>query len=465
MADAQPQNGELAISKAPKNIYSRTNRCLSLFSKYRNMSVDQNPYQLYMAIYEVWFLFWVNTSSCLDRRLKFYPDMKELVMSMLSVLQRALRLASISHPLARTVVETDGALYGITGAISRLERLDQCIRNYESPAAREAREIRRLVATKWGDGSAALVWRLIHGRFPRAEPTLITQLVLSILHRRYRIIYHLLKYEKAMENANPGARRSQQREMADDTLLYPASYPDPPEVARGESKANCRYCFRDIVIPQSASRKQRRAQWESHLKADLKPYACLSEYCRHIPKLFSTADEWKDHMEMHNRYLIGNETNWFREIHRTKWPCPFCNDSNTCFITLHDLQNHLIEDEVTNHPDITGWDTSMLRRSRVPNPRDKYCCPLCNMEQKGRTPKKRSDRLYTHFIDHLEELALVSIYGWNVEISKITGQSISSTHSVDVGERNSLRRRSGPNHDQRKSMKRKILDCAKRFRD
>lgn len=100
MADAQPQNGELAISKAPKNIYSRTNRCLSLFSKYRNMSVDQNPYQLYMVIYEVWFLFWVNTSSCLDRRLKFYPDMKELVMSMLSVLQRALQLGEY-HRISR----------------------------------------------------------------------------------------------------------------------------------------------------------------------------------------------------------------------------------------------------------------------------------------------------------------------------------------------------------------------------
>lgn len=170
--------------------------------------------------------------------------------------------ASICHPLARTVVETDDALYGITGAISRLERLGQYIWNYESPAAREAREIRRLIATKWGDGSAALVSKLINGRFPRAEPTLITQLVLSMLHRRYRIIYHLLKYEKAMENANPGARRSQQQDMADDTLLYPASYPYPPEVARGESKANCRYCFRDIVIPQSASRKQKRAQWE-----------------------------------------------------------------------------------------------------------------------------------------------------------------------------------------------------------
>ncbi|KAH0593509.1 hypothetical protein MHUMG1_08647 [Metarhizium humberi] len=458
MADAPPQNGELAISNAPKNIYSRTNRCLSLFSKYRNMSVDQNPYQLYMAIYEVRFLFWVNTSSCLDRRLKFYPDMKELVMSMLSLLQRALQLASISHPLARTMVETDDALYGIAGAIIRLERLDQCIRNYESPAAREAREIRRLVATKWGDGSAALVWKLIHGRFPRAEPTLITQLVLSILHRRYRIIYHLLKYEKAMENANPGARRIQQREMSDDTLLYPASYPDPPEVARGESKANCRYCFRDIVIPQSASRKQKRAQWESHLKADLKPYACLSQHCRDIITLFSTAEEWKEHMETHG-------ADWFRTIHRIRWPCPFCNDSTTRFLTRIELEDHLIEDEATNHPDITGWDLSTLRRSRVLNPRDEYCCPLCNMEQKGRTPKKRSDRLYTHFIDHLEELALVSIYGWNVEISKITGQSINSTDSVDVGERNSLRRRSGPNRDQRKSMKRKILDCAKRLWD
>ncbi|KAF5137808.1 hypothetical protein E5D57_001587 [Metarhizium anisopliae] len=87
------------------------------------------------------------------------------------------------------------------------------------------------------------------------------------------------------------------------------------------------------------------------------------------------------------------------------------------------------------------------------------------MEQKGPTPRERSDRLYTHFIDHLEELALVSIYGWNVEISKITGQSIASTDSVDVGERNTLRRRSGPNHDQRKYMKRKLWDCANRFWD
>lgn len=103
MADAQPQHGELVVSKAPKDIYSLTEKCRGLFSTYHQMSIHQTPYKWMMVIYEISFLLWANTSRCLDDRVKFFPGMKELFMSMLSVLQESLeggeyhRISRIDH--------------------------------------------------------------------------------------------------------------------------------------------------------------------------------------------------------------------------------------------------------------------------------------------------------------------------------------------------------------------------------
>ncbi|KJK79269.1 hypothetical protein H634G_05509 [Metarhizium anisopliae BRIP 53293] len=381
------------------------------------------------------------------------------VMSMLSVLERALERAIIRHPLIKTVVETDAAMFGITGAISRLERLVPIIQIRESPVAREAMLVRRLVAKEWSNDYAPRISKSIQAKFPRAEPTLLAQLILSILYRRCRLIYHLSKsdkpqYEKGTENAAPSARRSRQQDMADDKFSYPPSYPDPPEVAHGEGKSKCPYCL-NTVIPQSENREQWRTQWESHLKADLQPYVCLSAECRHFFMFFSTVEEWKDHMQSHG-------ADWIRNIHRTRWPCPFCNDSTTRFLTQDELEDHLIHDEAPNHPHPMDWDTLTLERSMKPDPRNKYCCPLCNEEQKDGTPSERSNQLYSHFLAHLEVLALVSIDDWVVKTSKTIDASIDRTDSVDVGGRNPLHCRSGSNHDQGKSTKRKILAYPKR---
>lgn len=92
-ADAQPQNGELAVSKA-QDIYSLTMKCRDLFSTYLDMTTS---YTWQVLNYECRFLTWASTlaviddeSTCLDRRLRLSPDIKQLVMSMLSVLERAL---------------------------------------------------------------------------------------------------------------------------------------------------------------------------------------------------------------------------------------------------------------------------------------------------------------------------------------------------------------------------------------
>lgn len=163
---------------------------------------------------------------------------------------------------------------------------------------------------------------------------------------------------------------------------------------------------------------------------------------------FSTVEEWNDHMRSHR------DDDWFQNIHRTRWACPSCNDNNACFLTESDLENHL---ELDEHRNPAVWGKSTLKRNRVLNPRKKYCCPLCNVEQKHGTPRERSDQLDTHFLAHLEDLSLVSIHDWDAEISNLINASINGADAVDVGRRNPLHRRSGPNHDQGKSMQQKLL--------
>ncbi|EXU97495.1 hypothetical protein X797_009404 [Metarhizium robertsii] len=428
MADAYTQNGELAISKA-QDIYLQAEKCRLLFSTYLKMFQLPTPYRWHVLNNECRFLTWARTlgvfdhkSIRLDRRLRFSHDFKELFMLMLSVLEEGLEQTLLRHPPINTVVENDAAMFAITGAISRLERLVPMIQIHESPVAREALLIRRRIAREWGDKYAPYVSQLIQRLFPGAEPTLRAQLTLSILYRRGRLIHHLLtsdrlQYEMGTENANPGASRSQQQGITGGIFSY------PPE--------------------------EKRARWLSHLKADLQPYVCLSAECRHFLMYFSTVEEWKGHMESH-------DADWFQNIHSTRWSCPFCNDSSTCFLTKGDLEDHLIHDEATSHPGRACWNTLTVERSVVPKRRNRDCCPLCNEELTTDTPSERPHRLYTHIIDHLDELAWVSIYWWNVESYKRIGVSVNSTDSVDVQGGNPQHRCSGAGRSQGQCMKRKL---------
>lgn len=174
--------------------------------------------------------------------------------------------AIIRHPLAETVVKTDAAIFGIDGAISRLKRLVSILQIRECPVAREALQVHRLIAKECRNAYASLVSQLIQAVFPDAEPTLQGQLTKSVLYRRYRLIYRLsksekLQYAKRTGNANFGASRNQQQDMAGGTFSYPPPVPDQPEAAHGESEVKCPYCLDDIVIPQSETEQQKRARW------------------------------------------------------------------------------------------------------------------------------------------------------------------------------------------------------------
>ncbi|KAG8409321.1 hypothetical protein J3459_017627 [Metarhizium acridum] len=124
------------------------------------------PFRWHVLNYETRFLDCASNLAviddatiCLDRRLRDSPDIKELAMFMLSTLQQALKLAISRHPLVKTVVNDDVAMLGVTGAVSRLEQLVPIIRMRESPLAREAMEVRRLITKEWREGRAALVSR------------------------------------------------------------------------------------------------------------------------------------------------------------------------------------------------------------------------------------------------------------------------------------------------------------------
>ncbi|KAI8634154.1 hypothetical protein F5Y19DRAFT_412147 [Xylariaceae sp. FL1651] len=200
-----------------------------------------------------------------------------------------------------------------------------------------------------------------------------------------------------------------------------AQYPKMPSVPDDKTKIVCQYCLGDFEFPPNASQAKKESLWIDHLNADLNPYVCVSEECSNYPTSFSSAKEWRAHMnESHG-------TEWARYIHRVTWLCPLCGDDAGSFPSEDLLVRHLTKYEAGKHPSVPdAFELSKLKaKGRVSKPRPADECPLCGpppwnipnkMGKEVETISGSPEDIHTHFIAHLQHLALLSISWWDEDV-------------------------------------------------
>lgn len=218
-------------------------------------------------------------------------------------------------------MEDDAAMYGITGAVDRLQRIAMTIR--ESPRTDEVERVRNFASKQQPDGFPDIMTARMQFLFPDAEPTLRSQLVESIVYRRHRLLWnrrHLKKLgqqrkteDEARINEEPAATKGGQLTSQSATLsaqhLLPlqakagsvysstlpskrqigkvhrllqiqeeerhddlrsarssnppprAQYPELPVLLPGESNISCRFCLSDVEFPLGAHRAKIERIW------------------------------------------------------------------------------------------------------------------------------------------------------------------------------------------------------------
>ncbi|KAJ2987333.1 hypothetical protein NUW58_g4567 [Xylaria curta] len=461
-----PDNGPTSETMDPniQDIYFQAQACKSLFTSYLEPSGDARVYQKNVYEAERRFLTWASflgvfasEGASLDNRLRYAPEVKDLVLSMLQVLRRNLERSIIRHSRGSassiTIIppENDGAMYGISGAIDRLQRLAMAIR--QSPRTDEVDRVRNFASKQPADGFYNIVLAMIQFLFGDAERALQNQLAETITYRRHRLLWNrrhskkLGRQRKEKEEAQPlkkkqhkpvlepelgqnsrtssqprffsGAQTgsilsstqfsqrplgrildknllrvqgaSQQEENRSVRSSNPppkAQYPERPPVAAGETKVMCQYCLTGIEIPITASEKLKDTIWRNHLDADLQPYVCVSEECGSFPTSFSNVKEWKSHMHNNHR------TDWNRYIHRVTWRCPYCRDDSGIFLAKDLLIRHLTENQEASHAVVTDKLelAKIVAKSTFVAPRSANECPLCGSppwNDPGRMSKER----------------------------------------------------------------------------
>ncbi|KAI1125118.1 hypothetical protein F5Y10DRAFT_268459 [Nemania abortiva] len=482
----------MAVHQEVQDIYSQAQECKSLFADYLESLESPRTYYKQVYVSEQRFLAWASflgafadESTSLDRRLQYKPEAKELVLSMLQVLRKNLKHGITHHSASLApkgpagTSEPDDALYGITGAIERLERLAMVIRPF--PQVDEVDRVRNFASKQKPDGFYDAILATIEFLFPGAEKTLQVQLTESIVYRRHRLLWNRRNSKvfgrqiaDTEDRSSTGKQLSlgkgprvgsthQQRSLLgfkpesllisltqfaqrlflphvaksdfsriqndsrqEDTLsshspstLPIVQCPSLPSVQAGEERIMCQYCLTKIKIPLSVSDETRETLWRNHLFEDLRPYVCVSEKCASSPVSFSNVKVWKAHM--HDKH----HTDWTRFVHRASWRCPHCD--NVEFKARDLLRHHLTKHHVKDHAvplDRLELGKVMLG-SKVTRPRDTNDCPLCgplpwNDPQRRDTLPKTPDTspdLEKHFVSHLQHLALLSVSWWDNDIS------------------------------------------------
>ncbi|KAG4444052.1 hypothetical protein IFR05_000512 [Cadophora sp. M221] len=191
-------------------------------------------------------------SASLDTRLRFEPEIRDLTMLLLDVLQTDLRrgktlqrrkkrkvnqllitrvsvtkLASkrslsrrntlgksnivtassspaedVPLPLSK---ETIGALYGIVGSIDRLHRLAVRIRTSSKDNQTLEERVTNFAKQLLPDGFKNAVYHILKYKFPKAEEELIMKLTKSIVFRRHRLMYQRHHYKKLSYDRQPSS--------------------------------------------------------------------------------------------------------------------------------------------------------------------------------------------------------------------------------------------------------------------
>ncbi|KAL6413099.1 protein kinase [Ilyonectria robusta] len=413
---------ESPVGPGADHIYPLAEQCKKLFDSYLG---TPKLYSSHVLECRRRFLTWLSflevlggESTRLDKRLQYAPEIKGLVLSMLGVLQRNLKLSIDRHtPTDASGSETsslddvakcDVGMYGIVGAVDRLNRLAIVIRRFLSTS--EGERVLDFATKQTPDDFRRIISLTIQFLYPTSAKPLRAQLIDSIVYRRQRILWCRRK------NQQPTPSKGSSAKGRFSSFSLTAECPAVSESPGGKSIITCSYCLKDLELPKRVTGEEKESLWRDHLRADLMPYVCVSEECCGSPAsfCFATPEEWTQHMfEYHH-------ADWAQFIHRVSWHCPKCSTDAEPYLSADLFVRHLDEAHRGDFsPALTPFElTRMSLKSKTTKPRETAECPLCGpvWSDPGRLDKgttQPSSDLHDHFIRHLLHLALLSFSWWD----------------------------------------------------
>ncbi|KAF6820121.1 hypothetical protein CPLU01_12846 [Colletotrichum plurivorum] len=163
--------------------------------------------------------------------------------------------------------------------------------------------------------------------------------------------------------------------------------PSPPKPLNG-LPFPCPYCGFQVNIDMEVSTIE---EWEEHVYEDLFTYLCTFDKCDWARQTYGSRDEWHQH-ELRN-HLIPRV-----------WNCGFCGDARE-FKTRTELESHLLMSHFDDFsPTEASRMVSLLRPVHSHSTLSREKCPLC-------PSPLDSKEIKGHIAEHLEQLALTSVYG------------------------------------------------------
>ncbi|RYP57482.1 hypothetical protein DL769_009444 [Monosporascus sp. CRB-8-3] len=274
---------------------------------------------------------------------------------------------------------------------------------------------------------------LISYRYPKAPEPIVDRLVSSVVFRRTRLIYRQRHQNKLRRGVpiiqNRDASRFKRLEPP--LLLHARGLAtDSPKV--GHNVGETQSAILSATVASSVDRRRYQSyakmldleettepRWTRHILKDIEPYVCLFPDCDDECLTFRSSDDWLSHMQQHT--LV--------------WPCQIWGHENEVYASPEELEAHvrsahadsitesqisyLVESSARPHPD----PFAVLTAAWHPPAEDLAetlfaACLLCQKTEKeqaaGSTahhdPPDESERhLYDHILDHLEEIALLSL--------------------------------------------------------
>ncbi|OIW25725.1 hypothetical protein CONLIGDRAFT_708489 [Coniochaeta ligniaria NRRL 30616] len=336
--------------------------------------------------------------------------------------------------LRRVKTDLRVPIYGIDGAISRLEKLARAVASASQDSI--SRRVLAFAQNERDEEYEELAKVVVRHLYPpgRVPSTLGTILVNSMLFRYYRILYQRKRHEKekstaerslapqedqttnqsgtdssnlvlltlgaetqlqtsderksepdsdaktALHSINLDAYKynmdSQSERVNDQASSAPQTgkilYPRAPEVSDEHGNFKCPICY--ALLPKL---KVEKRNWRDHVNEDLQPYVCISENCAENLRFFATERLWLQHMRQ------AHTTTWIRHLHMSdavSWVCPIYHaktyTGQTVFSSHDDLYEHMtrIHSDSLKETEIAA----ISRRSETKKPRSMEICPLCD---------------------------------------------------------------------------------------
>lgn len=420
-----------ALGDCSDNIYKDALLCRQLFDEY--LSQDR-IHRHDVAILHRKFLTWAGflgvfapIQVSLDKRLYQAPEIKELVTSMLELLNMSLERGLKRHPLTKESNpgphEKDGAMMGISGSVDRLSRLALMIRAPAKPD--DVEKILQHKRKRAPDFFGEVAMALVSNRFPSdvMAEALQTQLASSVAYRRDRLIYQYRREAKfsahrddhaisetdfskmsmraggaVMDELTPQQEHQGETEPPDflQTSLNKAKGQESlikgrsgnilrqndPVSETSSSRSNnpwvsgeypkapqdgkCTICGKSLQKKISTD----KGLWKKHVDCDLKPYVCISKKCGNLPPVFETHELWHSHMS------TKHSKDWIDNIPRPpKWLCSKGHDATYKFDREEDLLDHL---KAFHDRDLTERDFKLVASSHtMPDSLNNRTCPFC----------------------------------------------------------------------------------------